>query len=152
MPEGPSDIHAVLLKMIVDQTGVPPPSICHQSRLAEDLGMDGDDAAEFFERFEQQFSADLSELHERWNCYFAPEGMSLKQGLLIALMTAPGIALGISLELGRILSVALGIVSAFMLIWLRSDLKPSHDACGITVADLEAAIATGKLTLARSDA
>jgi hypothetical protein len=59
--------------------------------LNDDLGMDGDDAVEFFEAFAEKFSVDLKQLGEEWNLYFNPEGVSLfgtPDGLL-TLFTAP---------------------------------------------------------------
>jgi acyl carrier protein len=44
--------------------------------LLVDLGMDGDDAVEFFDKFEKQFEVDLTYLQEHWNEYFGPEGIS----------------------------------------------------------------------------
>ena len=45
--------------------------------LNYDLGMDGDDAVEFFEEFGKKFNVDLTELGHEWNLYFVPEGVSL---------------------------------------------------------------------------
>ncbi len=44
------------------------------TRLAQDLGMDGDDAVEFFDAFRQEFGVDLADLDVHWNQHFAPEG------------------------------------------------------------------------------
>jgi len=41
----------------------------------QDLGMDGDDAVEFFEAFGQTFSVDLARLWQHWHHHFAPEGI-----------------------------------------------------------------------------
>jgi len=44
------------------------------SRLAQDLGLDGDDAVEFFTQFGERFSVDLRALWDQWDQYFGPEG------------------------------------------------------------------------------
>lgn len=45
-----------------------------ETRLAQDLGMDGDDAAEFFKDFGEKFNVDFADLHIRWHQHFVPEG------------------------------------------------------------------------------
>jgi Protein of unknown function (DUF1493) len=45
-----------------------------KTRLAQDLGMDGDDAVKFFKDFGHKFNVDFADLHIRWNQHFAPEG------------------------------------------------------------------------------
>jgi hypothetical protein len=42
-----------------------------KTRLSEDLGVDGDDALEFFENFSQEFQVDLSNFH--FGKYFGTE-------------------------------------------------------------------------------
>jgi hypothetical protein len=44
------------------------------ARLAQDLGIDGDDAVEFFKHFGERFGVDLKGLWEDWDQYFVPEG------------------------------------------------------------------------------
>jgi hypothetical protein len=43
-----------------------------ETRIAHDLGMDGDDAVEFFKDFGEKFNVDFADL--RWDRHFAPEG------------------------------------------------------------------------------
>ena len=45
-----------------------------KTRIAQDLGMDGDDAVEFFADFGKRFDVDFGDLHIRWDEHFAPEG------------------------------------------------------------------------------
>lgn len=42
--------------------------------LLDDLGMDGDDAVEFFAAFEAEFPSDLKTLYADWSTHFGPEG------------------------------------------------------------------------------
>src|SRR5450755_1198605 len=44
------------------------------TRLNRDLGMDGDDAAEFFKDFAAEFQVNLDDLYTRWDQHFGPEG------------------------------------------------------------------------------
>jgi len=48
--------------------------LCLESRIAEDLGVDGEDAVEFFKDFGKRFNVDFADLRIRWNQHFAPEG------------------------------------------------------------------------------
>jgi Protein of unknown function (DUF1493) len=63
-----------------------------QLALERDLGMDGDDAVEFLERFGREFSIDLRPLGEDWHCYFGPEGIPFR-ALLFVLV--PGLTISI---------------------------------------------------------
>src|SRR5690348_1284051 len=61
------------------------------TRLAQELGIDGDDAVEFFEVFAQEFGVDLQELRMHWDQHFAPEGsLSLAAMVAIALCITAG--------------------------------------------------------------
>ena len=51
--------------------------------LLDDLGMDGDDAVEFFQHFAKDFSVDVRMLGADWHYYFGPEGLPPRIGLLI---------------------------------------------------------------------
>lgn len=46
-----------------------------ETRLLEDLGIDGDDAVEFFEAFQEKFQVDLSDLN--LGKYFNDEGLDI---------------------------------------------------------------------------
>jgi hypothetical protein len=48
--------------------------LCVETRIAQDLGMDGDDAVEFFKDFGEKFCVDFADLHIRWDQHFVPEG------------------------------------------------------------------------------
>jgi acyl carrier protein len=48
-----------------------------EDRLLEDLGMDGDDAVDFFKSFGEMFSVDLDALWHHWKLHFSPEGFTL---------------------------------------------------------------------------
>ena len=61
------------------------------TRLAQDLGMDGEDAVEFFDEFQRDFGIDLTDLHMHWNQHFSPEGtLSLGAMAAIALCMTAG--------------------------------------------------------------
>ena len=52
-----------IIKMISEESGIPYTTISYDSSLLGDLGIDGDDAWELFERAEREFNLDLSAFH-----------------------------------------------------------------------------------------
>ena len=46
-----------------------------ETRLLEDIGIDGDDADEFFQKYSEKFKVDLSEMN--WDKHFGSEGLNL---------------------------------------------------------------------------
>ena len=55
------------------KTGLPEAEIHGRSELVTGLGLDGDDAGEFFEDLRTQFGTDFSALQTDWPRYFRPE-------------------------------------------------------------------------------
>jgi acyl carrier protein len=58
------------------ECGVPAETLTSETTLFGDLGIDGDDAIEFFEAFQERFGVDLASLDMRR--YFGPEGWPLR--------------------------------------------------------------------------
>jgi acyl carrier protein len=56
-----SDLKARVLAMVSEFTCVQPLEITQETTLFYDLGIDGDDAVEFFEEFERAFRVDLTD-------------------------------------------------------------------------------------------
>lgn len=77
--------------LIAEQRGIDRNKLTPASTLSYDLGLEGDDAIEFFQKFRDQFAVDLSKLDEDWNQYFAPEGVS---PLTFLITLGPGALLG----------------------------------------------------------
>jgi hypothetical protein len=63
-----------IVRFLADERGKGVETIGATDRLLEDLGMDGDDAVEFFEAFGPRFGIDLTPLYEHWDQHFGPEG------------------------------------------------------------------------------
>ena len=63
-----------VIQLVAEERGLAPEKVNLNSRLLHDLGMDGDDAVEFFEEFEKRYGPDLTPLYEHWNQHFGPEG------------------------------------------------------------------------------
>jgi len=64
-----------IIAVIADATGVKRKSVHLSSRLAQDIGMNGDDAVEFFEKFGVKFHVDLTPLIDHWHDHFRAEGL-----------------------------------------------------------------------------
>ena len=54
--------------------------------LLDDLGIDGDEASDFFIAFGAEFEVDLEPLYRNWSSYFGPEGFPISVGLLMVVM------------------------------------------------------------------
>jgi hypothetical protein len=80
--------------LVSSERGVRLEKLAPKSTLSYDLGMEGDDAVEFFEEFGKEFAIDLKRLGEDWHCYFSPEGVTLSAGLLVGI---PGSIIAIGL-------------------------------------------------------
>ncbi len=69
-----------IIAFVARETGIHPSKLTLSTRLLDDLGIDGDDAVEFFEHFEQAFGVDLSDFP--YYRHFGPEGWDLFAGKL----------------------------------------------------------------------
>ena len=78
--------------LVAHATGVRKEKLTLNTALNGDIGLDGDDAAAFFDAFRKEFAVELEDLHLFWNSYFAPEGMTLSTALLFSI---PGLVLGV---------------------------------------------------------
>jgi hypothetical protein len=111
-------------------------------RLLVDLSMDGDDAVEFFEKFEQKFEVDLTYLQEHWTEYFGPEGISGQGPLLFAILgMVPALVLGIIFRLPSWIVISLGIltmvIAMFIIGSVNNRREPENPTSRqITIADL----------------
>jgi acyl carrier protein len=94
-------------------------------RLGVDLGMDGDDAVEFFEEFEKKFKVNLDYLGEHWDEYFGPEGTTGSGPILFACIgMLPAIVLGILFHLPSWIVVIIGLatmIAAMYIIGTRNN-------------------------------
>lgn len=68
------DFEQQIIDLIVAETSIRRDRIHLSSSLGEDIGMEGDDAVEFFEKFGETFNVDLTGLYEHWDRHFFPEG------------------------------------------------------------------------------
>jgi hypothetical protein len=81
--------------LLVEELCVPREKLAANKTLSHDLGMEGDDAVEFFEKFGNEFRVDFSSLYEDWNKYFAAEGVS---PAVVLVILGPGALIGFGME------------------------------------------------------
>ena len=77
-----ASLEAQVIQLVAEAADVKPETVHLTTRLLDDLGMDGDDAVEFFNRVHEQFGTDLTNLHSHWREHFGPEGLSCAAGLI----------------------------------------------------------------------
>ena len=78
-----ADLEHRVKALVANETGMCIERISLDTRIAQDIGCDGDDACELFEAFAKEFDVDLSRL--TWNKHFSPEGFLHPLGCLVAL-------------------------------------------------------------------
>src|SRR5262245_56171924 len=71
----PQDLADRVRALVAQERAMPLSKIHLTSRLEEDLGMTGDDSAEFLEAFAKEFGVDLSGID--FHKHFGPEGCNL---------------------------------------------------------------------------
>ena len=78
-----------VLAFVSEQTGVKGEELRPETTLSQDLGVEGDDAVEFFEKFRTKFAVDLRELGRDWSFYFCPEGLPISTALIVFVPAIP---------------------------------------------------------------
>ena len=71
MPQ-PSDVRETVIQIVADESGVRPEKLTDQTRIVEDLYLDGDDVVEIVERVSTTFNVDVA--NYRWYHHHGPEG------------------------------------------------------------------------------
>jgi acyl carrier protein len=121
--------------LVAKERGVKREKLTPNSTLSHDLGMEGDDAVEFFEKFAKEFSVDLKRLGEDWKAYFSAEGMGLGGLLLLVVPSALcAVILGLAFaSLPAWLCGTIGIVSWMAAIYYWQKMHPGPQ---ISIQDL----------------
>ena len=88
-----TELEQRIIAFTADEIGMSREEVRLDSRLLHDLGMDGDDAIEFFEKFSETFHVELDVLGNNWERHFGPEGL---HPAYIAFIAFVGVAVGIA--------------------------------------------------------
>jgi hypothetical protein len=123
--------------LLVEGLSGPREKLAANKTLSHDLGLEGDDAVEFFEKFGHQFRVDFSSLYEDGSKYFAAEGVG---PAIMLVMLGPGALAGFGME-QLFSSLPTWICfSVGMLIWLVAFFyfvrRRSRRALQISIQDL----------------
>ena len=142
-----NDPMATVRKLLIEDQGVPEAKVTAHARIMHDLGVDGDDAAEVFQKFNAQFGTDFTELDNQWRTFFNTEGASPRAVLfgIPAIIICGGVAgvLVAALHWPKIIAVPLALavfVGGGWLFsrWFGQELHP------LTVSGLAEIVRTGR--------
>jgi hypothetical protein len=111
------------------------------TRLLDDLGLDGDDAAEFFNRVHERFGTDLTHLHSHWHEHFGSEGIPCTAVPVIIVAALVGGLMGI--VAGPIAGTATAVAVLAGSIWALPRLGLADKMTPITVAQVVSAVEAG---------
>jgi acyl carrier protein len=132
-----------LLEMLAKDRGLAPAKIDASSRLLQDLGMDGDDAVDFFLSLQERFGTDLTALQGRWSDHFGPEGFSCWNGLIIMpAAVIGGVSAGL-FGLGAVGGIIITVALLALWLWMMKTWGSPDRLQPITVAQVIAAVEAG---------
>lgn len=132
-----------LMDLVAHERGLPREKVHLSARLLQDLGMDGDDAVDFFNSVHDRFGTDLTHLHEHWSEHFGPEGLSCWNGLVIMPAAAiGGVVAGIA-GLSTFWGVAITVVLLAAWVWVMRRWGPADRVVPVTVGEVVAAVEAG---------
>lgn len=137
------DLKREVIDLVADERGLAPDKVRASDRLLQDLGMDGDDAVEFFNSVHERFGTDLTPLYEHWGDHFGPEGFSCWNGLVIlpAALIGGGVAGWAGLSTFWGFAVAIGLVAVW--VWAMRRWGPPDKTVPITVGEVVSAVESG---------
>src|SRR4051794_32786808 len=71
-PSAPPETRDAVIQLVADQSGVKREKLTDETRIVEDLQLDGDDVVELIEQVATKFGIDM--VNYRWYHHHAPEG------------------------------------------------------------------------------
>ena len=132
-----------IIDLVAAERGLPREKVKLSDRLLQDLGMDGDDAVDFFISVHDRFGTDLTQLQQNWSEHFGPEGFSLWNGLVIVPAAIIGGLVagfaGLSTFWG--LAVTVALLAAWL--WAMRRWGPPDRMVPVTVQEVVAAVEAG---------
>ncbi len=102
---------------VAEAAGVRVDRVGLETRLSEDLGIDGGDASDVLNTFAERFGVDLSELRFDW--HFSPEGLPIETGFFLFLG-----AVGLMLLWVWVWWAALLAIPVIVAVWRRQASNP----------------------------
>ena len=132
-----------VIDLVSDERGLPREKIHLSDRLLQDLGMDGDDAVDFFSSLHERFDTDLTHLHEHWSDHFGPEGFSCLNGLVIIPAAIIGGLIAGFVGLSAFWGVAVTVALLGAWLWAMRRCGPPDRMVPVTVQEVVAAVEAG---------
>jgi acyl carrier protein len=136
-----------VIEFIAEQSGMKPDKLTASSRLLQDVGVDGDDAVEFFAEFEKRYVADLAPLYAHWGRHFGPEGFGTPMSFLVMLLLLIVPIVLIPLGVSPMWSGGAELVGILIWFWPLRQWPLKDNTIAITVADLVSAAETRRWPL-----
>jgi hypothetical protein len=137
------DHQSEVMDLIAHERGVRREKVHLSDRLLQDLGMDGDDAVDFFISVHERFGTDLTDLHQHWSEHFGPEEFSCLNGLILVPAALTGGAVAGVAGLSTFWGVAITVALIAACLWVMRRWGPPDRRVPITVGEVVAAVEAG---------
>lgn len=141
------DPQDTITQLLHEEHGIARAKLHPSARLCCDLGIDGDDAADLFNRLHDRFGTDFSALYVQWTEFFNNEGMSRRSALMAAGLFIPSTALtlwlGYWLKLSNTIGGIMAVAVFFALLAALSWLLPKQPKRPVTIAGLAEVVQNG---------
>lgn len=142
-PVASRDLKSEVLDLVAHERGLSPEKVHMSDRLLQDLGMDGDDAVDFFNSVHERFGTDLTHLHEHWSQHFGPEGFSCWNGLVIIPAAVIGGAVAGAADLSTFWAFAITVALLAVWLWAMWLWGPPDRMVPVTVGEVVTAVEAG---------
>ena len=137
------DHQSEVIDLIAHERGLSREKVHLSDRLLQDLGMDGDDAVDFFTSVHERFGTDLTHLDEHWTEHFGPEGFSCWNGLVIIPAAVVGGVVAGSVGLSTFWGVAITVALLAVGLWAVRRWGPPDRTVPVTVGEVVTAVEAG---------
>jgi hypothetical protein len=142
-PMASGDHQSEVMDLLAHERGLPREKIQLSDRLLQDLGMDGDDAVDFFNSVHERFGTDLTHLHKHWRNHFGPEGFSCWNGLVIIPAAVIGGVVAAVAGLSTFWGFAISVALLAAWIWVMRRWGRPDEMVPVTVEDVVSAVEIG---------
>jgi len=135
-----------IIALIVEETGIHRDLVRLDSSLAQDIGMEGDDAVDFFRKYGERFHVDLAALSDHWDQHFLPEGFVPPLGCFVAIGAGivGGDALHVAVRRVPAWAFKIALIAVFCWIYAKFFNGSQDDRIPVTVQDLVNAATSGR--------
>lgn len=142
-----------VFRFVAGQTGVKVKKLTLDSRLLHDLGVDGDDATDFFDAYSKEFGVNIEKLRSDFGYYFGDEGGGPAIWMMVLWITSAIISNTLAERVGWLpwwgWLCSLVLLSFVTVLWISSVLYKRSGGddtryTAITIKDLVDSAAAGK--------